>query len=116
MSPFASLGTVRAQTRLSPVAVNPMLSASPLPPPYLAFDRLRDERFAPTLQRGMAEPLAPAAVAAARQEATARQALIDHEEAERRDTVLATTSCGTTLRFPSCSSGARSSPPIGAAA
>ncbi|WP_163361913.1 hypothetical protein, partial [Enterobacter hormaechei] len=37
---------------------NPLLSVSPLPLQYPQFDKLRDEHFAPALDRGMAEQLA----------------------------------------------------------
>jgi peptidyl-dipeptidase Dcp len=37
---------------------NPLLTVSPLPLQYPQFDRMRDEHFAPALDRGMAEQLA----------------------------------------------------------
>ncbi|WP_394512678.1 M3 family metallopeptidase [Roseateles sp. DXS20W] len=39
-------------------ADNPLLATSPLPLRYPQFDKLRDEHFAPALDRGMAEQLA----------------------------------------------------------
>jgi peptidyl-dipeptidase Dcp len=41
-----------------PVDSNPLLTISPLPLRYPQFDKLRDEHFAPALDRGMAEQLA----------------------------------------------------------
>lgn len=37
---------------------NPLLAPSPLALQYPQFDKLRDEHFAPALDRGMAEQLA----------------------------------------------------------
>ena len=39
-------------------AENPFFAPSPLPLQYPPFDRIRDEHFAPALERGMAEHLA----------------------------------------------------------
>ncbi|WP_247652574.1 M3 family metallopeptidase [Ideonella aquatica] len=52
---IASLGTADAQALPSPDTDNPLFSPSPLPLQYPPFDRLRDEHFAPALERGMAE-------------------------------------------------------------
>ncbi|MFT7775085.1 M3 family metallopeptidase [Roseateles sp.] len=48
---------------------NPLLSISPLPLQYPQFDKLRDEHFAPALERGMAEQLAEIQVIADNPEA-----------------------------------------------
>ena len=42
----------------SPAADNPLFALSPLPLQYPPFDKVRDEHFAPALDKGMAEQLA----------------------------------------------------------
>jgi len=55
---LAALGSGWAQPAPSSASDNPLFSPSPLPLQYPPFDRLRDEHFAPALERGMAEQLA----------------------------------------------------------
>jgi peptidyl-dipeptidase Dcp len=53
LSALLATGLAGAQTN-----DNPLLTVSPLPLRYPQFDKLRDEHFAPALDRGMAEQLA----------------------------------------------------------
>jgi peptidyl-dipeptidase Dcp len=53
LSALLATGLAGAQT-----TDNPLLTVSPLPLRYPQFDKLRDEHFAPALDRGMAEQLA----------------------------------------------------------
>lgn len=53
LSALLATGLAGAQT-----TDNPLLAPSPLPLHYPQFDKLRDEHFAPALDRGMAEQLA----------------------------------------------------------
>ncbi|RTL34382.1 MAG: M3 family peptidase [Burkholderiales bacterium] len=53
-----------AQTPAAPAADNPLFTPSPLPLQYPPFDKVRDEHFAPALDRGMAEQLAEVQVIA----------------------------------------------------
>ncbi|MFX6250493.1 hypothetical protein ABTF88_21280, partial [Acinetobacter baumannii] len=48
-------GVMLAQAAPAPAAANPLLTPSPLPLRFPAFDKVRDEHFAPALDRGMAE-------------------------------------------------------------
>ncbi|MFT7723165.1 MAG: M3 family metallopeptidase [Roseateles sp.] len=61
LSALLAAGLAGAQPAPPPAAqaaANPLLAPSPLPLQYPPFDRLRDEHFAPALDRGMAEQLA----------------------------------------------------------
>ena len=51
-------GVAWAQTPAAPTSDNPLFTSSPLPLQYPPFDKVRDEHFAPALDRGMAEQLA----------------------------------------------------------
>ncbi|MBQ0929903.1 M3 family metallopeptidase [Ideonella sp. 4Y16] len=51
-------GHTVAQPTAAAAQDNPLFSISPLPLQYPPFDRIRDEHFAPALERGMAEQLA----------------------------------------------------------
>jgi peptidyl-dipeptidase Dcp len=54
----AVMGTVWAQPAQPASGDNPLFTLSPLPLQYPPFDKVRDEHFAPALDKGMAEHLA----------------------------------------------------------
>ncbi|MFS9605758.1 hypothetical protein Q6241_32110, partial [Klebsiella pneumoniae] len=73
---------------------NPLLTPSPLPLRFPAFDKVRDEHFAPALDRGMAEELAEVEAIAANRAAPSFANTV--EALEKSGRLLART---TTLLF-----------------
>ncbi|RTL19557.1 MAG: M3 family peptidase [Burkholderiales bacterium] len=83
-----------AQAAPAPAAANPLLTPSPLPLRFPAFDKVRDEHFAPALDRGMAEELAEVEAIAANRAAPSFANTV--EALEKSGRLLART---TTLLF-----------------
>ncbi|MCH8856028.1 MAG: dipeptidyl carboxypeptidase II, partial [Proteobacteria bacterium] len=87
-------GVMLAQAAPAPAAANPLLTPSPLPLRFPAFDKVRDEHFAPALDRGMAEELAEVEAIAANRAAPSFANTV--EALEKSGRLLART---TTLLF-----------------
>src|SRR5688572_21466081 len=63
--PFAAAGDAAAPSQEQPVSANPFFAPSTLPYQLPPFDQIKDEHYAPALEKGMAEQRAEVAAIAA---------------------------------------------------